>query len=423
MRSMRAAPPASRSACCSRTVNVAGVAPIMIRLAERNEVVTISGLGWWPKAAAPISSCAARRQDAGRRAAHRRAGGARRLDHRARATTARCVRRRGGTARSATPARASPCIRAWPTMIARARGRYRPLAVQRGDLPARRPAAARSATRFVQTDLAAHAAVHGRPGARRARGAAGWPGCGGARCVLPRRHRRSDRRATSSTRAAICAIDDLAEYHVAIEPAVRVPLARLRGDHLRAVVPGPGAAAGAAPCSSRRHRRARRTTRRTTCTASPRRESWPGRPRVPLRRSAFVDVPIDELLDPDDHVAARASRRSTAARRRRSARCRAPLGLAEPRSSPGNMAAACWQAAAGAMPKSSPTPPICCAVDRWGNAFRATPSRRLVTAPVVPGLGIMPSGRGSQSRPDPAPSLPAWRPASGRGSRPTRRWW
>jgi gamma-glutamyltranspeptidase/glutathione hydrolase len=35
----------------SDIVNVGGVAPTMIYLAETNEVVTISGLGWWPKAA------------------------------------------------------------------------------------------------------------------------------------------------------------------------------------------------------------------------------------------------------------------------------------------------------------------------------------------------------------------------------------
>lgn len=41
-------------------------------------------------------------------------------------------------------------------------------------------------------------------------------------------------------------------------------------------------------------------------------------------------------------------------------------------------------------------------VDRWGNAFSATPSDGSWNSPVVPGLGIVPSNRGSQSRPDPA---------------------
>jgi gamma-glutamyltranspeptidase / glutathione hydrolase len=43
-----------------------------------------------------------------------------------------------------------------------------------------------------------------------------------------------------------------------------------------------------------------------------------------------------------------------------------------------------------------------CAVDRWGNAFSATPSDGSWNVPVVPGLGIVASARGSQSRPDPA---------------------
>lgn len=38
-----------------------------------------------------------------------------------------------------------------------------------------------------------------------------------------------------------------------------------------------------------------------------------------------------------------------------------------------------------------------CVVDRWGNAFSATPSDGLFGAPVVPGLGIMISSRGTQS--------------------------
>jgi gamma-glutamyltranspeptidase / glutathione hydrolase len=42
-----------------------------------------------------------------------------------------------------------------------------------------------------------------------------------------------------------------------------------------------------------------------------------------------------------------------------------------------------------------------CVVDRWGNAISATPSDMTFNAPVVPGTGLVPSTRGSQSRPDP----------------------
>src|SRR5215204_5316879 len=47
----------------SDIVNVAGVAPIMIRLAESGEVVTIDGLGVWPAAA---SAAFFRREHGGR---------------------------------------------------------------------------------------------------------------------------------------------------------------------------------------------------------------------------------------------------------------------------------------------------------------------------------------------------------------------
>jgi gamma-glutamyltranspeptidase/glutathione hydrolase len=43
-----------------------------------------------------------------------------------------------------------------------------------------------------------------------------------------------------------------------------------------------------------------------------------------------------------------------------------------------------------------------CAMDRWGNAFSATPSDGATNGPVVPGTGIAPSSRGMQSWTDPA---------------------
>src|SRR6202012_1706494 len=42
-----------------------------------------------------------------------------------------------------------------------------------------------------------------------------------------------------------------------------------------------------------------------------------------------------------------------------------------------------------------------CVVDRDGNVFSATPSDGSYNAPVVPGLGIIPSSRGSQNWADP----------------------
>ena len=56
----------------------------------------------------------------------------------------------------------------------------------------------------------------------------------------------------------------------------------------------------------------------------------------------------------------------------------------------------------GATPVVEPDTSYCCAVDRWGNAMSATPSDGSWRSPVIPGLGIVPSGRGTQSRPDPS---------------------
>lgn len=52
-----------------------------------------------------------------------------------------------------------------------------------------------------------------------------------------------------------------------------------------------------------------------------------------------------------------------------------------------------------------------CVVDRWGNAFSATPSDASFWSPIVPGLGLIMSGRGSQSWLDPEhpSSLEPWK--------------
>ena len=52
-----------------------------------------------------------------------------------------------------------------------------------------------------------------------------------------------------------------------------------------------------------------------------------------------------------------------------------------------------------------------CVVDRWGNAFSATPSDGLDGSPIVPGLGFLISSRGSQNwlDPDQASSLQPWK--------------
>ena len=108
----------------------------------------------------------------------------------------------------------------------------------------------------------------------------------------------------------------------------------------------------------------------------------------------FVDVPVDWLLDPAT-IAARAA----AIKGDRAFGVMPPplAGAAGPSVRGGSLAGS-----AAALPKVEADTSYCCVVDRWGNAFSATPSDGSGNVPVVPGLGITPSGRGSQSRPDPA---------------------
>ena len=58
-------------------------------------------------------------------------------------------------------------------------------------------------------------------------------------------------------------------------------------------------------------------------------------------------------------------------------------------------------APAAGNPNPEPDTSYVCVADRHGNLFSATPSDGSYGSPVVPGTGLIPSNRGSQSRPDP----------------------
>ena len=103
---------------------------------------------------------------------------------------------------------------------------------------------------------------------------------------------------------------------------------------------------------------------------------------------AFINVPIDHLLAP-----------STIARRASAVRDDLAFGAMPPRL---NAPAETFAASTRALPRVEADTSYCCVIDQWGNAFSATPSDGSSNGPVVPGLGIIPSGRGSQSRPDPS---------------------
>jgi gamma-glutamyltranspeptidase/glutathione hydrolase len=108
-----------------------------------------------------------------------------------------------------------------------------------------------------------------------------------------------------------------------------------------------------------------------------------------FRDPATGPVPIDALLS-DAHIAARAAAVD---------RATAHPGLPEPILGQGTRLPGATDAA---LPKVEADTSYVAVVDRWGNAFSATPSDGSWNVPVIPGTGLVVSGRGSQSRPDPA---------------------
>ena len=183
-------------------------------------------------------------------------------------------------------------------------------------------------------------------------------------------------------------MDDLAEYRSPIEPVVRRPW---RGHEVITCGPwcqGPAllealallervGIAGLAHNSAdlpAPHRRMR--------------EPGDGGPRVLLRRSGVRRRADRPPARSGDHrpPRRRGARRPRVRRNAGAARPHQPAAHGEPRRT---------------LPKVEADTSYCCVVDRWGNAFSATPSDGSGNVPVVPGLGITPSGRGSQSRPDP----------------------
>lgn len=101
----------------------------------------------------------------------------------------------------------------------------------------------------------------------------------------------------------------------------------------------------------------------------------------------FVEVPLERFMS-EEHIDARLAQidRATAMPDMPPPLVGEPRRL-EPADGP-------WQ--------RDPDTSYLCAVDRWGNAFSATPSDASWRSPVIPGLGIVPSARGTQSRPDPS---------------------
>ena len=101
----------------------------------------------------------------------------------------------------------------------------------------------------------------------------------------------------------------------------------------------------------------------------------------------FVDVPLDTLIGP-----AYAAERSRAIDP-----CKASPGMPPPGRIPGHEPYVAPVAACGAPVGPSPDTSIVCVIDGEGNALCSTPSDTSWDTPVVPGTGLAVSSRGAQS--------------------------
>ena len=371
-------------------VNFAGVAPIMIRTAA-GRVVTIDGLGVWPRA---LPSDLFMREHAGTIPA--------------------------GILRTVTPAAPDAWITAlrdFGTHVVRRgrRGRDPPRPRRLRGVPAARRAGSRCAVpatrggrrtrrssspsgrpprvgeRFVQPDLAATlqymADCEQRAAWRSARPASRPRAPRSTKATSPSGSSR-----TSGRTAAISPMTDLAGFRCRYEEPVST---RWRDWTILTCGPwcqGPLLAQAlltleAAGLDGLEHNSAAYVHRVVEALKGvfADREHHYGDP-------AFVDVPLERLLSDEHARERRAPDRPATARR---PELPPPLfGAAQPLPAPSESEAAPRVGEGGTS--------YVCVVDRWGNAFSATPSDGASSAPVVPGTGIVPSLRGLQSRPDPA---------------------
>ena len=364
-------------------VNVAGVAPIMIRLAD-GTVESIAGLGWWPKA---LPADIFMREHGGKIP-----DGVLRTVIPAAPDAWITALERHGTMRFADVAAsairyAGEGFAVYPLLavsIAAHEHEYRRWQSNTAIfLPNDR--VPRAGEKFVQSDLAR--TLQFMADQDRAAGSDRKAGLRAAHDAFYIGDIAREIAAFQKREGGHLTMQDLAEYRSPIEPVVR---RAWRGHEVITCGPwcqGPALLEALAllervGVAGLPHNSANYLHRIAECVnlAMADREYFFGDP-------AFIDVPIEYLLDP-----ATVARRASAVRDDRAfGEMPAPLD----RTNLPHMAST------AEMPKVEADTSYCCVVDRWGNAFSATPSDGSGNLPVVPGLGITPSGRGSQSRPDP----------------------
>ncbi|MDO9709409.1 gamma-glutamyltransferase family protein [Paracraurococcus lichenis] len=367
-------------------VNVAGVAPILIRKAD-GTVETIAGLGHWPRG---IPADLFMREHGGRIP-----NGVLRTVVPAAPDAWITALERHGTMGFADVAQyairyARDGFAVYPLLADNIRDHEADYARWPGNAAIFLPGGRRPQVgeRFVQSDLAATLQYMADEEAKAA-GKGRLAGLAAAHAAFYRGDIAREIAAFMRREGGYLTMEDLAGYRSRLEPAVRRPW---RGHEVITCGPwcqGPallealllmekGGIAGLA------HNSAEYLHLLTECikAAMADREYHFGDP-------AFLEVPVEALLS-DAHLAARLAEIDPD---------RALPGMPGPILNGGT---ALPGAADRAAPLVEADTSYCCVVDRWGNAFSATPSDGSWNSPVVPGLGLIPSNRGSQSRPDPA---------------------
>ena len=372
-------------------VNFAGVAPIMIYLAESGEILTISGLGTWPRAASCqyfLDKHGGSIPEGVERTVIPSAPDAwiTALEHYGTMSFAEVAAAAIRFAKDGFPVyplmtevldAAAPTLHKWPssTAVLLPGGR----APEPGEI-------------FVQSDLARtlqYLADEESTAARKGRGA----GLGAARDAFYRGDiaRTIDRFFREN--GGLMTADDMAGFRVGIEPPVRVQFGDIDVYACGPWCQGPmllqtlnlvqmfdlHGLGHNSPAYVH-------TLVEAIKLAATDRENYYGDPR-------FVDVPMEELLSTEHADRLRDLIRPDSAWTEMP-----PAGdvVNSPKWVGSGALALTADDDEGILDTS-----YVCVVDREGNAFSATPSDSMRHAPIVPGTGIVPSTRGSQSWTDP----------------------
>ena len=374
-------------------VSVAGVAPILIRMAETGEVVTIDGLGTWPKAA----SCAYFQQNFDGAIPQ---GLPRAVMPHAAPDAWLTALERYGTMSFAEVAEAAiraaregfPAHRLMVLQIGERQETIRAMPDNAAVfMPKGRPPEVGEP--LVQTDLAGtlqFLADEDMAGGKRGRVA-------GLQAVREAFYKGDIARAIAHYHAdngGLITRDDLAAFRVNVEAPQSIRLGKVEVYTCGPWCQGPMLLQALNILEGIDLGRMRdgdmpayiHTVTEAIKLAAADREAYFGDPK-------FVDVPIETLLSKEY-----AARRRAMIREDEAWPDMPPAGDAATRQA--GAATRATVAARGADGGRWNTSYLC-AVDKWGNAFSATPSDGAVDTPMIPGTGLTPSTRGSQSWTDP----------------------